>query len=175
MHGMNETVAIELGLATPAEAPVLARMSRDYIENGLRWRWQAAQIRGLIRDPETVALCARSQPLRRHDIPVAAPGYGYGDILGFGVMTYAFDVAHLMLLAVVPRARRRNIASNLLSWLEETALTAGVGRIELEVRAGNAPARSFYRERGYHEREYLAGYYGGQESAFRMARSLRRS
>ena len=175
MHRMSETVAIELGLAKPAEAPVLARMSRDYIENGLRWRWQAGQIRALIRDPDTVTLCARSQPLRRQDVPRSASGYGQGDILGFGVMTYAFDTAHLMLLAVVPRARRRNIASNLLKWLETTAVTAGVGRIELEVRAGNAPARSFYREHGYHEREYLAGYYSGQESAFRMARSLRPS
>ena len=65
MDRMTETVAIELGLATLAEAPVLARMSRDYIENGLRWRWQTSQIRSLIQDPDTVSLCARSQPLRR--------------------------------------------------------------------------------------------------------------
>ena len=172
---MTETVAIELGLATLAEAPVLARMSRDYIENGLRWRWQTSQIRSLIQDPDTVSLCARSQPLRRQDAAIPASVYRHGDILGFGVMNYAFDTAHLMLLAVVPRARRRNIASNLLTWLEKTAMTAGVGRIELEVRAGNATARSFYRERGYYEHEYVAGYYGGQESAFRMVRHLRRS
>ena len=46
-------------------------MSRDYIENGLNWRWQTAQIRGLIQDKESVALCARTQPLRQQD-PVSA-------------------------------------------------------------------------------------------------------
>ncbi len=101
--------------------------------------------------------------------------YKGGDVLGFGIMTYGLEKAHLMLLAVLPRARRRNIASKLLDWLEKTAITAGVSRIELEVRAGNIAARSFYRERGYHERDYLAGYYSGQESAFRMARNLRKS
>ncbi len=171
---MHETIAIELGLAKVAEAPLLARISRDYIEHGLNWRWQPGQIRRLIQDPESVALCARTQPLRRHDVALPTR-YKGGDILGFGIMTYGLETAHLMLLAVLPRARRRNIASKLLDWLEETATTAGVNRIELEVRAGNVVARSFYRERGYHERDYLAGYYSGQESAFRMARNLRKS
>ena len=174
MRGMSETLAIELGLARVSEAPLIARMSRDYIENGLSWRWQTAQIRGLILDKESVALCARTQPLRQQD-PTTPTPYRDGDVLGFGIMTYGLETAHLMLLAVLPRARRRNIASNLLDWLEETAITAGVSRIELEVRAGNTGARSFYRERGYHERDYLAGYYSGQESAFRMARNLRKS
>ena len=174
MRGMPETIAIELGLAKLAEAPLLARMSRDYIEHGLNWRWQTGQIRRLISDAETAALCARIQPLRRLD-PGQTTHYKGGDVLGFGIMTYGLETAHLMLLAVLPRARRRNIASNLLDWLEETAITAGVSRIELEVRAGNTAARAFYRERGYHERDYLAGYYSGQESAFRMARNLRKS
>ena len=174
MARMSETLAIELGLARVSEAPLIARMSRDYIEHGLAWRWQTAQIRGLIQDNESVALCARTQALRQQD-PVSATPYSDGDVLGFGIMTYGLETAHLMLLAVLPRARRRNIASNLLDWLEETAITAGVSRIELEVRAGNTGARSFYRDRGYHERDYLAGYYSGQESAFRMARNLRKS
>jgi ribosomal protein S18 acetylase RimI-like enzyme len=174
MPFMSETLAIELGLARLGEAPLIARMSRDYIEHGLAWRWQSTQIRGLIQDPETTVLCARTQPLRRND-PSRPTSYGDGDVLGFGIMTYAFDSAHLMLLAVSPRARRRNIASNLLDWLEATARTAGVSRIELEVRAGNTGGRAFYRERGYRERDYLAGYYGGQEAAFRMVCNLRKS
>ena len=174
MRGMSETLAIELGLARVAEAPLIARRSRDYIEHGLTWRWQTSQIRGRLLDRESVALCARTQPLRQQDPNTPTP-YRDGDMLGFGIMTYGLETAHLMLLAVLPRARRRNIASNLLDWLEETAITAGVSRIELEVRAGNTGARSFYRERGYHERDYLAGYYSGQESAFRMARNLRKS
>ena len=167
MRGMSETLAIELGLARVSEAPLIARMSRDYIENGLNWRWQTAQIRGLILDKESVALCARTQPLRLQD-PTTPTPYRDGDVLGFGIMTYGLETAHLMLLAVLPRARRRNIASNLLDWLEETAITAGVSRIELEVRAGNTGARSFYRERGYHEHRENGRCVAGDECFTRM-------
>ncbi len=171
---MPETIAVEFGLAKPSEAPMLARMSRDYIERGLPWRWQPARLKALISDPETVAVCARSQALRMRD-PLQPTPHRDGDILGFGVMTYGLESAHLMLLAVLPRTRRRQIGSRLVAWLEETARTAGVTRIELEVRAGNTAARSFYREHGYHERDYIEGYYDGRESAFRMVRNLRRA
>ena len=148
---------------------MISRMSRDYIEHGLDWRWQPKQIRGLISDPETVVLCARSQPLRMTDTYTADP---HDDILGFGIMRFGMEDAHLMLLAVLPRMRRRGIASRVLGWLEETAATAGIGEIALEVRAKNAGARTFYREHGYNEREYVPRYYGGRESAFRMTRRL---
>ena len=169
---MSEILAVEFGIATLAEAPTLAKMSRDYIERGLPWRWQARAIRQLIQDKESVVLCARSQPLRREDPDAKGPPT-LGNLLGFGVMTYTFETAHLMLLAVHPHVRRRGIASKLLNWLEKTALTAGIHRIELEVRARNTGARQFYREHGYYERDYLSGYYSGIESAFRMARNLR--
>ena len=171
---MPETLAVEFGLARTAEAPLLARMSRDYIERGLPWRWQPSRLKALIQDPETVVLCARSQPLRLRD-PLEPVPYRGGDVLGFGVMTYGLDTAHLMLLAVQPRARRRNIASRIIAWLENTARTAGVVRVELEVRARNTGARAFYRDHGYHERDFVEGYYEGRESAFRMVRNLRES
>ncbi len=166
---MPETLAIEFGLARVGDSPMISRMSRDYIEHGLDWRWQPKQIRGLITDPETVVLCARSKPLRMTDSNAADPD---NDMLGFGIMRYGMDEAHLMLLAVLPRMRRRGIASRLLGWLEETAQTAGVGVIALEVRAKNSGARTFYRDHGYYERAYVPRYYGGQESAFRMAHRL---
>jgi ribosomal-protein-alanine N-acetyltransferase len=166
---MSEILAIEFGLARAGDSPMISRMSRDYIEHGLDWRWQPKQIRGLISDPETVVLCARSKPLRMTDSLTADPD---DDMLGFGVMRYGMDDAHLMLLAVLPRMRRRGIASRLLCWLEETATTAGMGEITLEVRAKNTGARTFYREHGYCEREYVPRYYSGQESAFRMTRRL---
>ncbi len=169
---MPEIIAVEFGLARPAEAGMLARMSRDYIEHGLAWRWQPARLKGLIADPDTAVVCARSQPLRVRD-PLQPTTYRQGDVLGFGVMTYGMESAHLMLLAVLPRARRRDIGSRLLKWLEKTAVTAGITRVELEVRARNLNARSFYREHGYHERDYVEGYYDGREAAFRMVRNLR--
>jgi ribosomal-protein-alanine N-acetyltransferase len=171
---MSETLAVEIGLARKSEAPLLARMSRDYIERGLPWRWQPSRLGDLIQDADTVVICARNQLLRVRD-PLEPSAYANGDVLGFAVMTFGLDTAHLMLLAVLPRARRRNIGSKLLEWLENTALTAGITRIELEVRVRNTGARAFYREHGYHERDYVEGYYDGRESAFRMVRNLRRA
>jgi ribosomal protein S18 acetylase RimI-like enzyme len=170
---MSETIAVEIGLARRHEAPLLARMSRDYIERGLPWRWQPSRLTMLIQDPETVVICARNQLLRLRD-PIGPAPYREGDVLGFAVMTYGLETAHLMLLAVLPRARRRNIGSRLLKWLENTARIAGVTRVELEVRARNTGARAFYRDHGYHERDYVDGYYDGREAAFRMVRNLRR-
>jgi ribosomal-protein-alanine N-acetyltransferase len=171
MGHMEQSLAVELGLARIAEAPMLARVSRDYIERGLPWRWKPSRLRSLIKDPETVVLCARSKPLRVEDLG-APETRRLGNLLGFGVMTYERDRAHLMLLATLPRARRRGIASHLLRWLEKTASTAGIERIKLEVRARNSGARTFYREHGYQERDYIPRYYGGEESAFRMTRTL---
>jgi [ribosomal protein S18]-alanine N-acetyltransferase len=168
-----EAIALEFGLARSNEAVELARMSRDMIEQGLGWRWQAAEIRRLINDPDTVVLCARQRPLHDADRPARTEA-GNALIAGFGVMHYEFARAHLMLLAVHPDMRRRGIGAHLLHWLERTAMTAGVERIGLEVRALNAGARQFYRDQGYEEREYLPRYYSGLESALRMERRLRR-
>jgi len=170
---MSEALAVEFGIARLAEAPLLAKMSRDYIERGLPWRWQSRELRRLIQDRESVVLCARAHPLRRDDADPAGLDAS-GTVLGFGVMTYALETAHLMLLAVHPQARRRGIASRLVEWLEKTAVTAGIHRVELEVRARNTGARQFYREHGYYERDYVAGYYSGLESAFRMVGNLRK-
>jgi ribosomal protein S18 acetylase RimI-like enzyme len=45
--------------------------------------------------------------------------------------------------------RRRGIARQLITWLEETALTAGTFTIGLELRATNFEARGFYAALGY--------------------------
>lgn len=168
---MEQILAVEFSLARLADAPMLARISRDYIERGLPWRWKPSRLRSLIDDPDTVVLVARRKPLRRQDLD-APETRRLGNLLGFAVMSYEFENAHLMLLATLPRARRRGIASHLLKWLEKTAVTAGVERVSLEVRARNGGARAFYREHGYHERDYIPRYYGGEESAFRMTRTL---
>ena len=149
---------------------MLARVSRDYIERGLPWRWKSARLRSLIADRDSEAV--GSLIAQVHEDLGATETRSLGNLLGFGAMTYERDSAHLMLLATLPRARRRGIGSHLLRWLEKTARTAGIERITLEVRARNSGARAFYREHGYYERDYIPRYYDGEESAFRMTRSL---
>jgi ribosomal-protein-alanine N-acetyltransferase len=95
-----------------------------------------------------------------------------GRIIGFAIMRYGGDDAHLDLLAVDPAYRRAGVACRLLEWLEKCALVAGIGRIELEVRAQNSGAQLFYERMGYHRQAHLPGYYQGAEDAFRMRREL---
>jgi ribosomal-protein-alanine N-acetyltransferase len=110
-----------------------------------------------IRDPETDVLTA----------------WVNERLVGFAIMQFFAEHAHLNLLAVEPEARRLGIGRQILEWLEETARVGGVFVINLEVRAGNAGARTFYRRLGYHETGAIPGYYSGREMAIRMSRDLR--
>jgi [ribosomal protein S18]-alanine N-acetyltransferase len=96
-----------------------------------------------------------------------------GTLAGFAIMRYGDDRAHLNLLAVAPEHRRRGVARTLLTWLEESALTAGTFTVGLELRAQNLAARAFYASLGYQETGEVPGYYQGVESAIRLRRDLR--
>ena len=143
-----------------ADAPVIARMARDYVEDGLRWTWKPRRIQRLLIDPEATVLVAETP---------SGPG---AEIAGFAIMRFGLERAHLSLLAVHPSYRRRRVARNLLERLEDSARAAGFGEIRLEVRTGNHSARRFYLEHGYRELMCLPGYYGGRESGLRMVREL---
>jgi len=139
------------------DAALLAQMSAAFIEAGLRPAWSAARIGWHIRDADSVVLTARC---------------GSG-LAGFAIMRYADDTAHLYLLAVDPAHRRRGVARGLLTWLEDSALTAGTFTVGLELRAQNSAARAFYAALGYLETGEVAGYYQGVETAIRLQRDVR--
>jgi ribosomal-protein-alanine N-acetyltransferase len=141
------------------DAALLAAMSREHIEAGLRPSWGAGRIGWHVRDSDSVVLTAR--------LGLA--------VAGFAIMRYLDDAAHLNLLAVAPAHRRRGVARRLVFWLEETALTAGTFTVGLELRADNAAARAFYAALGYQELARIPGYYQGVESAIRMVRDVRAS
>lgn len=132
-------------------------MSRTLIEQGLAPSWPAARVAWHQRDPESLVLVARARE----------------ELLGFAIMQFGEDTAHLNLLAVAAHGRRRGIGRRLVTWLEETALTAGTFVIGLELRATNAAALGFYRSLGYRESGRVAGYYQAIEDAIRMQRDLR--
>jgi ribosomal-protein-alanine acetyltransferase len=148
---------IEIGPARAADAQVLAEMSRRLVEVGLPWSWTPARITRHLAHAESLVLAARA-----------------GDqVAGFAVMHFGEEVAHLNLLAVDTQYQRRGIGQRLLAWLEESAVTAGVFLICLEVRSRNPSAIRFYRNRGYQEAGRLPRYYSGREDAVRMTRDLR--
>lgn len=143
--------------AVPADAAAIAALSRDEIEHGLPWTWQAPRVRHAIRDPDT------------NVIVVGPPGA----IAAFGIMFYADDDAHLLLFAVARARRRQGVGSALLRWLEEAAQAAGARRIRVEARLDNAAARSFYNEHGYHEQDVAPGMYSRRLDGVRLEKWLR--
>lgn len=145
-----------LRLATRADAPGIAALSRDRIEHGLGWSWTAPRVLRSIRDRAT-------------NVVVAVDA---GRLLGFGIMKYHDDEAHLLLLAVQARAGRRGIGSALVDWLEQSARIAGIGQVYLEARLTNGAARAFYARLGYREIQTLPGYYQGVEACVRLAKDL---
>ena len=149
---------LSLRLARLADAGTIAQLSRDLIEYGLRWRWTPERVAASIRASDVNVLVARV-----HD-----------DMAGFAIMRYGDDDAHLDLLAVAPPYRRSGIGRQLVEWLEECAIVAGIFNVDLEVRAGNEEAQLFYARMGYHTLVQLPGYYQGVEAALRMGRDLSR-
>ena len=148
---------IALRLACSDDVPTLASMSRDLIEAGLGWQYRPRRVRELLADRETVTLvaCERDR------------------VVGFSVMTFGDESSHLVLMAVRPTHQRRGIASSMLGWLLETAATAGMASVRVELREHNVPALGFYRLHGFAETRALPGYYRGRETGIRMARLLR--
>ena len=146
----------EIRLAVAGEVNLIAEMSRDSIEQGLGWRWTPKRVLDHLQDKESNVLVA----------------FDRQRLIGFGIMKYGYDEAHLMLLAVADSHRRRGIGSALVSWLERSAVTAGVGFVYLEARLINTEARSFYRRLGYREIRKINGYYLGREDAIQIAKDL---
>lgn len=146
----------EISLAVAGEVNHIAEMSRDTIEQGLGWRWTPKKILASLRDRDTNVVVARDNR----------------SLAGFAVMKYYREEAHLMLLAVSDTYRRKGIGTALICWLEQTALTAGIGCVYLEARRNNSGARKFYRRLGYAEIRRLRGYYRGREDAIQMGKDL---
>jgi ribosomal-protein-alanine N-acetyltransferase len=149
--------AISVRLAGQRDAQAIALMSRDLVETGLGWKYDAARVLKAIRDTETLT-------------PIACDR---GRLAGFAIMEFGDERAHLVLLAVRPSQRRMGIGRHLVDWLVESARAAGIASVHLELRAGNEAARGFYRAVGFDETIVVPGYYRGREAALRMIRVLR--
>jgi ribosomal-protein-alanine N-acetyltransferase len=146
----------DIRLACDADAQTIACLSRDCIEQGLGWSWRPARVRRCIADASTNVVVCRD----------------VRGLAGFAIMKYGDEEAHLLLLAVDGRKRRHGVGSALVSWLEATARTAGLGVIRLEARCTNAAAGAFYCKLGYRELARVPGWYRGIEDGIRYAKDL---
>jgi ribosomal-protein-alanine acetyltransferase len=147
---------IRLGLARAEDAPAIASMSRYLIESGLPWSWNEKRVGHCMRNRDCIVLAARDR--RR--------------LVGFAIMEFYDEHAHLSLLAVQPGYQRLGIGRQLIDWLESSARVAGTFTVQLELRASNDDARRFYERLGYREIGRKPAYYGGREDALRMLHDL---
>ena len=138
------------------DAVAIAAMSRQLIEHGLAWSWNEERVERCLRNRDCVVLAARDR--RR--------------IMGFAIMEFYAIHAHLNLLAVQPGHQRHGVGRQLLEWLEASARTAGIFKVNLELRANNDGARAFYEKLGYRAAGRKPAYYDGREDAVRMTHDL---
>ena len=150
------TDSVDIRMARLDDAAHIALMSRDFIEDGLGWRWTPARVAACMRDGAMNVVVAEAD----------------AQLAGFGIMQYRDLEAHLMLFGVVPALRRRAVGSRLLHWLEQVATVAGIELIFLEARLANRAAREFYRAHGYRELGVMQRYYSGREDAVRIGKDL---
>jgi [ribosomal protein S18]-alanine N-acetyltransferase len=155
-HYTQAVTQVRLGLARADDAPGIAAMSRQLIEYGLAWSWDEDRVQKCLRNRDSAVLAARDR--RR--------------LVGFAIMEFYAIHAHLNLLAVQPGHQRLGIGRQLLAWLEASARTAGIFTVNLELRANNDGARSFYEKLGYCEAGRKVAYYDGREDALRMTHDL---
>lgn len=154
---MKQSRNLTLKLAAPADAEPIAAMSRELIEAGLPWSWTPGRVARNLGQRDTLVLTARDAER----------------LAGFAIMQFGEERAHLSLLAVRPDYQRQGVARRMLEWLTESALTAGIAGIHLELRETNLVARRFYLRQGFVETVRIPGYYRGVETAVRMLREIR--
>jgi ribosomal-protein-alanine N-acetyltransferase len=147
---------VTIRLASEHDAADIAALSRSAIEHGLPWSWHPHRVAAAIADPDTNVIVAR----------------GVEALIGFGIMEYEDETAHLVLFAVDGPARRIGLGSRLLAWLEKVAATGGIGEIRVEARADNAAAIAFYEKHGYTEQAGVPGMYYGAEDGVRLVKRL---
>lgn len=156
-----------------ADAPAMARLSRDLIESGLAWRYTPPRMAALIADRDTAAVVADGRADERADDcgdDTAARARG---VRGFAVMQFGDTHAHLTLLCVQPSCQRQGLGRGLIAWLLASARVAGIESIRLELRDDNAAALAFYRQLGFTQTQWVPAYYDARIAARRMTLQLR--
>lgn len=119
-------------------------------------------------------LAAGPKPGEREDARGAAGAESR--ILGYAGMWVGDGAgdADLLTIATIPQARRRKVASRLLTELMDTARRAGCRAVLLEVRASNTAAQSLYAVHGFTRIGLRRRYYWApQEDAVVMRALLR--
>ena len=153
MFGNRTTIEF----AKVSDVTEIGNLSRKYIEHDLGWKYTPKKLKKIIKD-------------RTKNVVVARMG---NKLVGFGIMTYHEEQANLDLLAVKMIYRRRGIGKQIVKWLEEVALTAGIFNIFVQARKINNDAIKFYKKLGFEIIDEKSGFYRGQETGVIMSKNIR--
>jgi len=125
-----------------------------------------AETLGGARDPLDVA--------RRHAATTRLVIDDGRDPIGWIEYRIIGDEAELLEIAVAPRARRRGVATGLMTHMIEAGRAAGVVAIHLEVRADNAGACALYAHHGFEISGRRRRYYADGEDAITCCLTIER-
>jgi [ribosomal protein S18]-alanine N-acetyltransferase len=107
---------------------------------------------------------------RRHYLAAQGPD---GELLGWAGVLVIADSAEVLTVGVIPTARRRGIARQLLDGLLTEARRRAAVQAFLEVRVDNDAAQALYAGEGFTRVGVRRGYYdGGRVDAVVMRREL---
>lgn len=122
--------------------------------------WNRRQVTDALTMPNTHALVIDA------DGSLIAPDAAQGpNPAGFVLTRHVLDEEELLLIAVLPGARRRGVGAALIDHFFAAAKARGITRIFLEMRRGN-PAIHLYRKFGFEP-------IGERRNYYRMANSER--
>ena len=93
-----------------------------------------------------------------------------GTVIGYAGLWAIKPEADIVNVGVHPQARRKGVASKLLSTLISDAEDDGITDITLEVRVSNRPAIALYEGFGFESAGIRKGYYRNGEDALIMWR-----
>jgi [ribosomal protein S18]-alanine N-acetyltransferase len=92
------------------------------------------------------------------------------------LVRFALDEGEILLTGIVPEARRRGHAAELMGIVLEAARSAGIAQLFLEHAAGNEAAAALYGRFGFSRIGRRRAYYerrgGGREDAVTLRRDL---
>lgn len=95
-----------------------------------------------------------------------------GDLVGYCVATKNHETAHVISIGVLPKDRRRGVATSLMRTMIEYLLGCGVSELRLEVKTNNAEAIKLYDKLGFERLTILDNYYADGSPALRMQLAL---
>ena len=124
MISYREMIALDI--------PVLVGLEKDIFPES---PWSAAQFREELS----------GVPLTRKYIVAIEEN----EIVGYGGIALAGDLADIHTLTVIPSHRRKGIASHMLQELESWGREKKIAAFMLEMREGNAQAQPLYEKYGY--------------------------